>query len=499
MFQLNPRMLRLVPALMLAAVAGACDPDSPVAVETQAPGTEQEGPATLKILLTDAAADYTAEANVDIGRVELLPAGDGAATILSEDGTDGFVNLLELQNAATMQIAEAEIEPGAYHQLRLIVESANVRLIDGYTFDDGSQEMELRVPSGAQTGIKLLLQNEGGGDLELGSGESVIVLDFDVNRSFVIQGNPRTPAGIKGMLFKPTLKVTGLDVAASISGVLSVAEGLAPELVAGRTVIAEPTGSGDLTEFGYQSAAGTGVTDVDGSYTIFFLVPGEYEVSVLDLEAGLGTDPRSQTVTVGQSEDLAGVDFQIVDVTGSIAGSVLLADGVENVEVNELQVTATPMAEGGEPLSVATDAEGAYLIDDLLPGIYTVEVAFDEEGFLVVPGVLEVEVGRAEEVTDANFTVIEVGSVRGTVSTALEGFTLAGRDVTAAAPGQESVTVTTDDQGRYTFTGLAAASWTITVAVGDDFVTEPGSITAILDGSNGFVGQDFAVVAAPAS
>jgi hypothetical protein len=491
-------MLRLVPAMMLAVIAGACTPDSPVAVETEDPGTVQEGPATLRILLTDAAADYIAEANVDIGRVELLPAGDGPAIVLSENGTDGFVNLLELQNSATMQIAEAEIEPGAYHQLRLIVESANVRLIDDYTFRDGSQQQELRVPSGAQTGIKLLLRNEEGGDLELGSGESVIVLDFDVNRSFVIQGNPRTPAGIRSMSFKPTIKVTGMDVAASISGVVTVAEGLAPELAGGRTVIAEPTDGGDLTEFGYQSAAGTAVTGEDGSYTIFFLVPGEYEVSVLDLEAGLGTEPVSRTVTVGEKEDLTGVDFQIVDVTGSIAGAVVLADGVENVSVEALQVSVTSTAEGAEPVTVATDASGAYLVEDLLPGTYTVAVAFEEEGFLLYPAEIEVEVGSAEEVTGVDFLVIEAGSVRGSVSTALEGFAVEGLEVTAAAEGQTSVTVNTDAEGRYTFTGLAAASWTITVAVGDDFVTEPESIVVVLDGANGFAGQDLVVVTAPA-
>lgn len=501
MSRLKSRFLTLLPALALALFAGACETSDPVAAdpETDPPAGEEAGPSTLRILLTDAAADYIAEANVDIGRVELLPSDDGPAIVLSEDGTDGFVNLLELQNSATMHLAEAEIEPGAYDQLRLIVEAANVRLKDDWTFRDGTQEQTLKVPSGAQTGIKLLLADEEGGELELGDGETVIVLDFDVNRSFVIQGNPRTPAGIRSMLFKPTIKVTGLDVAASISGTVSVAEGLDPALAAGRTVIAEPTDGGDLTEFGYQSDAGTAVTAEDGSYTIFFLVPGEYEVGLMELEAGLGTDPASRTVTVGLSEDATGADFQIIDVTSSLSGSVATAAGIEGVSVEGLEVTATPAGEGAEPLTATTDADGAYSFDGLFAGSYTVSVALDEEGFLVYPGELEVEVGEAEDVDGVDFTIIEVGSVRGSLFTELEGFDLEGLDVTAEAEGQDAVTVQTDADGNYLFPELAAASWTITVAVGEGFLTDPESITVELDGTNGFAGQDFAVAEVPAS
>lgn len=498
MSRLTSRLSTLLPTLALALLVGACDTNDPAGLGSE-DETAEDQPATLKILLTDAPADYVAEANVDIGRVELLPAGDGPPIVLTEDGTDGFVNLLELQKSATMQLAELEVEPGMYHQLRLIVEAANVVLIEGYTFPDGSQVKDLKVPSGAQTGIKLLLKDENGEDLELASGETVLVLDFDVNRSFVIQGNPETPAGIKGMLFKPTIKVTGMDVAASISGMLTVAEGLSADLVAGRTVIAEPTGSGDLEEYGYQSDAGTAVTEEDGSYTIYFLVPGEYEVSVLDLEAGLGTDPASRTVMLGWSEDAAGADFQIVDLTGSISGAVAAAEGIEGVSVEGLEVTVTPAAEGGEPLVTTTDESGAYSVDGLLPGMYTVSVAFEEEGYLVYPAEMEVEVGEAESVEGVDFLVIEVGSVRGTVSTELEGFDLEGLEVTATAEGQDPVVVTTDANGAYVFTGLVPGSWTLTVAPGEGFVTDPEDITLELDETNGFAGQDFVVEEAPSS
>ena len=52
--------------------------------------------ANVRILLTDAPSDYISEARVDIGTVELLSSDGGERVVLSEDGTDGPVNLLDL-------------------------------------------------------------------------------------------------------------------------------------------------------------------------------------------------------------------------------------------------------------------------------------------------------------------------------------------------------------------------------------------------------------------
>jgi hypothetical protein len=491
MSRLNARLTTLLPALALAVFAGACDTTDPVGVDPQ-----DESPAassdvtTLKILLTDAPANYVSAAEVDIGRVEILPADDGPAIVLTDDGTDGFVDLLDFQNSATMQLAEADIEPGAYHQLRLFVEGARAQI------NDSDEWIDLKVPSGAQTGIKLLLRGMDGEHLQLVPGEQVIVLDFDVNRSFVIRGNPNAP-GFKGVIFKPTLKVTGQDVAASISGnVSSLVEGVS---AAGRTVIAEPTDAGDLTDYGYQSEAGTAVTNDDGDYTIFFLVPGEYEVSLMELEAGLGSEPASQLVTVGESENAMDVDFQIIDVTGSISGAVVPADGVEGATVEGLTVSVTANEEGAEPVETTTAEDGSYAFDGLLAGTYTVAVTFEQEGFLLDRTEVEVEVAPEEDVTGVDFTILDVGSIRGTLSTDIEGFVLEGLQVTATADGQDDVVATVGSDGTYTFTGLAAATWTLTVDPGEGYVTDPEDITVTLDGSNAFTGQDFVIEAESSS
>jgi hypothetical protein len=247
---------------------------------------------------------------VDIGSVELI-GGAGGPVVLSTDGTDGFVDLLDLQGAATAALANMEIEAGTYSQLRLVVEAASVTLATGYEFTGGGSTMDLTVPSGAQTGIKLNLSGadgddtEGGG-LEIVPGEMVLVVDFDVNESFVIQGNPETPAGITGVLFKPTLRVVVNDVAGSISGTISTQVGSVA--LDGLVVTAEPVSGTTLEPF--QSLAATAITDANGAYTIFFLVPGDYEVSV---EAGEGLTSTPVTVTVGASGNVTGIDFEVIE------------------------------------------------------------------------------------------------------------------------------------------------------------------------------------------
>lgn len=286
-------------AVLAAAAFTACD-------DSTSPGAT----AQLTVLLTDAPSMYLDSAEVDIGAVELI-GGEGGPILLTDDGTEGFVDLMQLQGVATQALADVEIPAGTYSQLRLVVEAARVKLAPGYEFNDGSIRDDLTVPSGAQTGIKLNLkdadaeENEGG--VEIAGGQTVLVVDFDVNQSFVIQGNPETPAGINGVLFKPTLRVVVNDIAGSISG--TVTTGITDFDLSTVVVMAEPVEGSTLEP--YQSMTGTAVVDPDdGSYTIYYLVPGDYDVSI---DAGEGFTADAVSVTVGEGENVEGIDFVIVE------------------------------------------------------------------------------------------------------------------------------------------------------------------------------------------
>lgn len=205
------RTFRRVAFLLVAAaipLLAACDSTTPRA----------EGDARVHILLTDAPFPFelVAEANVTIERVFLLRdegdfEGEDFENDDFEEREDGIVlltdepqrfNLLQLRDGVTAELAQLDVPAGDYRQIRLIVsEDAEVVLNDGTVYD-------LRVPSGTQTGIKIPLPTLALEDEDL----AIVTLDFDVGRSFVVQGNPDTPAGIRGFTFKPVVKPIALRV-----------------------------------------------------------------------------------------------------------------------------------------------------------------------------------------------------------------------------------------------------------------------------------------------
>lgn len=311
----------LLPLLVVPLLMVACDDD----------GTGVDSP-QLSVVLTDSPCALYAEATVDIGAIEIISA-DGPPEPLTDAG--GSHNLIELQNGVTADLATLAIDPGTYLQLRLVVTGARVTLADGLQFTDGSTEKELFVPSGAQTGIKINLSTADG---EEGSGieiddNMILVVDMDVCQNFVVQGDPTTAAGINDVLFTPLLRAVVRDVAGSISGSVTHTDGnvLTADLDGDGTAEAQSLTvqaalqSSDVIEE-LQTLEASAITSTsDGSYTIHFLSPGEYEVGVNGDADGDGTDdftfevadgdasdggsPLPATVTVGEGEDVQNVDF----------------------------------------------------------------------------------------------------------------------------------------------------------------------------------------------
>jgi hypothetical protein len=169
-------------------------------------GANEAELAILRVHLTDAPFpfDMVDSANVVISRIEVFGSDDTTRAIMLAD-TARMYNLLDLQNGVTTMMSETLLPATEYVQFRLIVDSAWVVLTDQRRFD-------LKVPSGSQTGIKVKLESM---DLSLAP-ESVtdVTLDFDVSESFVVQGNPDTPAGISGFSFKPVVKPLSVVVGA---------------------------------------------------------------------------------------------------------------------------------------------------------------------------------------------------------------------------------------------------------------------------------------------
>lgn len=250
--------------ILLAAVsmlATSCD---------QMSDSGNGGKGSVVISLTDAPfpAGLVDQALVTIDKIEIRAVAPEATTESEKDNATLYTvlyegegkefDLLDLQNGVTAELLSYELEAGSYDMVRLHVASAQVILKDGKgTFD-------LKVPSGSSSGLKIKISPE----LVIEEGiESEVLLDFDVSKSFVVQGNAKTPAGIKGFLFKPTLRA----MCQKYSGI-----------IAGKVVENETTPIVEAHVQIYAAGADTvyssALTDKSGMYKLTGLPAGTYKM-----------------------------------------------------------------------------------------------------------------------------------------------------------------------------------------------------------------------------
>ncbi|MEQ9397658.1 MAG: DUF4382 domain-containing protein [Longimicrobiales bacterium] len=194
-------------ATLLTAVGTACADSDPAG---------PSGTARIQILLTDAPSDMLDSAHVWISRVYLVGGGGDPDTAATDTVTTGgkidlfhnpsaplVFDLLTLRDGVTADVTgEVPVEATTYRGLRFVVDSARVTLSEGFSFEDGSRVGSMKVPSGAQSGIKVKLDDV----LDPDTDERLILtVDLDVDENFVIQMNNQTGT-VRRILFTPVLK-----------------------------------------------------------------------------------------------------------------------------------------------------------------------------------------------------------------------------------------------------------------------------------------------------
>jgi hypothetical protein len=168
---------------------------------------------------------------------------------------------------------------GDYEWIRLIVDN-NPDVRDSYIVLTGGEECELRVPSGAESGLKLMR-----GFTLPADGSVALTVDFDLRKS--IHAPPGQSSGdcAVGYLMRPTLRLVDSNVGAIAGRIDSelIAEGCLPKVYVF-------SGSG-VTPDDLEEAAGAdadplvvaSVTIENGStthpYRAAFLPPGPYTVA----------------------------------------------------------------------------------------------------------------------------------------------------------------------------------------------------------------------------
>lgn len=163
----------------------------------------------VQLKITDLPTDSLSSAVIWVSRVYLQGGADttaadtaGAFDLFNDPSSPEQYSLLTLQDSVTADLtAAATVDAGSYAMLRIVVDSARVTLASGLTFADGTTTATLMVPSGAETGIKVLLKRP---LVVAGGTTTTMVVDFNVNQNFSIQRNLN--GTISQVLFTPVLQ-----------------------------------------------------------------------------------------------------------------------------------------------------------------------------------------------------------------------------------------------------------------------------------------------------
>ncbi|HEY9230255.1 MAG TPA: DUF4382 domain-containing protein [Gemmatimonadaceae bacterium] len=175
----------------------------------------------LVVRLTDAPFLTDSVKSVDIFVVRV----DGREADVSEDeaesnvesaGTSGWktlaspgasINLMALQNGVSTTLGDVTLDAGSYSGFRLIIdqEKSSVTLKNGTVLNGGNSG--IKFPSAGKSGIKIVLSSP---VKIVGGATTNLLVDFDVNNSFVMRGNSIEK---NGLIFKPVVKATITDAA----------------------------------------------------------------------------------------------------------------------------------------------------------------------------------------------------------------------------------------------------------------------------------------------
>ncbi len=199
-------------ALIVCITLSGCDFDSLF----KDPETEDEVSETTKlsIYLTDAPfpIDLIREAKITVIKVEIRSrnaASDFPAITLMDDTIT--YDLLALRNGIMAKLSDTELPNGEYDLITLYLDKASIVLDDNSVF-------VLKVPSGSQSGIKVFIKPQ----LVLsGNPDGAVLLDFNLEKSFVVKGNQETSAEIKGFNFKPVVHAANVSATGFLEGRVS--------------------------------------------------------------------------------------------------------------------------------------------------------------------------------------------------------------------------------------------------------------------------------------
>lgn len=202
---------------LLAALAAsasllvACDSTSSIS----------PGSGTLRASLTDAPACGYDHVYVTVTQTSINTKTDGSGDWVDINlPTPRKIDLLNLTNGALETLGQTPLAAGSYQQLRLVLlpNVTGATTLNNSVVPTGqTDEIALKTPSAAQTGIKVNTRTP----FTVAAGTLVdVVLDFNACKSVVTtgRGNPSNPSAATGYLLKPVVTATPQIVSGAIDG-----------------------------------------------------------------------------------------------------------------------------------------------------------------------------------------------------------------------------------------------------------------------------------------
>lgn len=303
----SPSFSRILIAATSAALLAGCS-------SSDGGGGSQAQTGFLKVGITDAPVDMAAAVVVKFTGVELKPQGGAPFSI--DFPTPKSLDLIQLQGEARALLLDGEeILAGEYEWMRLKVEADPNVAGDSYLqLESTGAECEMRIPSGDQTGLKLIR------GFTIGVGTTTdLTIDFDLRKSIVAPPGQTTivdTCNNQAFMLKPVLRIVdSLQVGTIVGDVdpnLITAQCAGSDLdpYPGNVYLFGPIpAGGDVTPDDYDGvddALTSAMVNPDTfGYTIGFVPAGNYRVAyTCDLDdAGIDGDaeftpPAGIAVTV---------------------------------------------------------------------------------------------------------------------------------------------------------------------------------------------------------
>jgi Domain of unknown function (DUF4382) len=295
-------------------------------------GGDGGGPAgsgKVSLGITDAPVDSAQHVVVQFSGVAFKREGETAETMTQLNPSPQSVDLLEYQGGkAAVLIQNVPLPAGTYEWVRLLV-NADPNVRDSYLVDSSGAECELRIPSGAETGLKL-----NRGFTLPADGSVALTVDFDLRQSVhAPPGLSSSGACTQAYLLRPTLRLVDDADVGAIAGTVNAAlvpTGCVPVVYvfAGSNVIPDDYETSSSSSSASSGSSSSAVVDVDALTTAkvevvngltaygfksAFLPVGAYTVSFTCTADDMDADEtltfvQTQNVTV-QRNLITSVDF----------------------------------------------------------------------------------------------------------------------------------------------------------------------------------------------